>query len=143
MLARREREVPAPALGFEDLFDTFFNGWGDRRRFVAPALPPMRIWQDDEAFYVQAEVPGFDMDDLEILVQGRQLTLRGNRRFDLPEGAHELHNELRLGSFERSLQLPQPVDSEHVGAELSRGLLEVRLPKESAHRPRKIKIRSR
>jgi HSP20 family protein len=121
-----------------------FDRWGDTgsRPFAASAFPAVNVWEDAEHVYVEAELPGLDRKDLEILVMGgNQLTLKGERKFDLPEKAVWHRQERGTGSFVRVLTLPFSVNADKVDARFENGVLLVQLPKHESAKPRKIAVK--
>ncbi len=120
---------------FEGVADSISGGTCTRRAF-----PTLNAWEDDRTFIVEAEVPGLKMDDIEVLVQGDELTVKGERKASEEEGVtHHLH-ERKAGEFNRTLQLPVEIDSEKVEASLRDGVLTIKLPKSQAVLPRKIAV---
>ncbi len=120
---------------FEGVADNFSGGTFTRRAF-----PTLNAWEDDRTFIVEAEVPGLKMDDIEVLVQGDELTVKGERKESEQEGVtHHLH-ERKAGEFHRTLQLPVEIDAEKVEASLRDGVLTIKLPKSQAVLPRKITV---
>ena len=106
------------------------------------SYPSMNIWEDAEHIYAEAELPGMGIDDVEVLVAGDQLTIRGSRNVRAPEHAQALRRERPVGQFERTMVLPTPVDAEHVEAKLSNGVLAIAIPKVEEARPRKVEIKA-
>jgi len=122
-----------------------FDRWGEggRQLFGAAEFPPLNLWEEDDAFVLEAELPGMDLKDLEIYVTGHtQLTLKGERRPPAPEKGVKHRLERGYGKFVRTLTLPVAVDENNVEARLEQGVLTVRLPKHEGARPRKINIKS-
>lgn len=120
-----------------------FNRFGVGDRVFAPAYPALNLWHDADNLYVEAELPGVDLADLEIYVSGGdQLTLRGRRALpQLPKGAWH-RQERHYGEFTRVLTLPQAVDAEKVQAEMKGGVLTITLPKRAEARPRRIEVKA-
>jgi HSP20 family protein len=108
--------------------------------FGPTAFPALNIREDAEAFHVEAELPGLKMSDLEILVLGRELTIKGRRAASNVEGATYHRQERASGEFSRTVRLPVPIDSEKVAAALKDGVLAVTLPKTPEAKPRRIEI---
>lgn len=110
---------------------------------VAPVFPAMNVFEDDQAVVVEAELPGFTMNNLEISVLGHDLTIAGNREWSAPEGS-TVHRRERTGSarFSRSLRIGTPIDPDKITARLEAGVLTVTLPKAESAKPRKIQIKS-
>lgn len=106
-----------------------------------PAFPAMNLWQSDGALILDAELPGFKPEDIDVTVQHDEVTLRGSRAaFTPPEGARVVRQERAAGSFERTLRLPFTVDSEKVKAEFRNGVLTLSLPKPAEALPRKVRV---
>jgi HSP20 family protein len=128
-----------------DEMNRLFDRWGENgaRTISRGTYPALNIWEDDNQLYIEAELPGFELDDLEIYVTGEnQLSLRGERRQPELEGGTWHRQERSYGSFERLVELPYGVDSEKVSAGLKHGLLTVTLPKHRSARPRQIEVKS-
>lgn len=128
------------------------------RRFgseAAPALaesyPPLNIWGDNDNVYAEAELPGMQLDHLEIYVtDGNQLTIQGERRrYALDQGALDngvaekgawYGQERGFGQFSRTIMLPVNVDADKVEARFEHGVLLITLPKNEAAKPRRISV---
>lgn len=124
-----------------------FDRWGtDGGRFLGNlvgAFPPVNVWEDADAVHVEAELPGLDLKDLEIYVTGgNQLTIKGERKSQLPEKGVRHREERSFGAFSRVLALPFPVNADKVEARFDNGVLVVDLPKHEAAKPRKITVKS-
>jgi HSP20 family protein len=124
------------------LFDSFFGRPG------APSTQGGRVWSPFVDMYetkddlvLTVEVPGVSEKDVSVSITGDLLSIRGERRFD-PEVKDQsyLHLERVYGKFERTVQLPMPVQADKVKATYRDGLLEIRLPKVEEVKPKQIKI---
>lgn len=107
--------------------------------------PRCDVTEKDGEILVHAELPGVDAKDMEVKVQNRVLTIRGEKRVERTEDEKERHySERFFGSFERSLTIPENVDEEKIEASLKDGVLEVHLPKVAVTEPeaRKIEVKS-
>jgi HSP20 family protein len=102
--------------------------------------PAVDVHEDADAIFVQAELPGLRLDDVEVGVENDVLTLSGERKSEREEG-HYLRERWH-GAFSRSFKLPRTVDVERIEATLKDGVLSVRLPKRDNVKPRKIEVRS-
>jgi HSP20 family protein len=122
-----------------------FSRWGENgsRLFGAPVgFPPLDVWEDADHVFVEAELPGLDLKELEIYVTGgNQLIIKGERKVNVPEKGVWHRQERSFGSFSRSLTLPFNVDADKVEAHLENGVLLVKLPKHESARPRKIPVK--
>lgn len=109
----------------------------------APAYPPMNVWEDDEQFYVEAEIPGLKLGDIGITVtEGDQITISGERKPDTADGLVWHTQECGYGSFSRTVTLPAAVEAEKVEATYEAGVLKLALPKHEAARPRRIAVKA-
>jgi len=107
------------------------------------AHPGFNLWEDDDNLFVEAELPGIELDDIDIVVTGdRHLSLKGERKQPALEGGAWHRQERGFGNFARSVELPHDVDSENVSANLTYGVLTITLPKREEAKPRKIKVKA-
>lgn len=102
--------------------------------------PLINAWEIEGTLVIEAELPGFTMDNLDIALTGRELTIKGRREEIEPEGATLHRRERPVGEFSRVVRLPFDVDGERVEASLRHGVLTIRLPRAQADLPRKIKV---
>ena len=106
------------------------------------SYPAINMWEDGEHLYAEAELPGLRIDDVQVHVTDDQLTVRGARQVEVPEGARSLRRERPVGEFERTVNLPSPIETDRVEARLTDGVLTITLPKVAAVKPRKIEVTS-
>jgi HSP20 family protein len=120
-----------------------WGGDGGWARGLATTYPPVNVWEDTDHVFVEAELPGLDLKDLELYVTaGNQLTLKGERKPTLPEQGIAHRQERGFGSFVRTLTLPFDVDADRVDARFENGVLFIKLAKHAAAKPRKINVKS-
>jgi HSP20 family protein len=100
----------------------------------------INVREEDEAYVLSALVPGIKSDELNIQVLEDVIEIKVDYQVD--ENDSYLVHELPSGSFTRTLRLPAPIDAEHVEANVSDGVLTLRLPKAESARPKQIKIKS-
>lgn len=118
-------------------------GRGAGLRQAALAYPALNLWQDESNLYVEAELPGLELQDLEIFATGDdQLTIKGKRDTAALEPGTWHRRERGYGEFSRTLTLPQPVDSDKIVAEFKHGVLCVTLPKREEVKPRRIVVKA-
>jgi HSP20 family protein len=125
------------------MFEQFFRGgtgeeagWG-----VRPWAPPVDIYEIDDALVLKAELPGISKDDVSVEIHQNTLILRGQRKHEAEVKEDRYHRvERAYGTFQRSFVLPTLVDQEHVQATYKDGILELRLPKSEAAKPKRIAI---
>lgn len=101
--------------------------------------PQFDIEDTEDETILTADMPGMSNDDIDVTVQGPYLTIRGQRK--AREGRY-LRRARFAGSFERTFQLGDHYDLDHVDANLVNGELTVRLVKAAKAKPRKIKLGS-
>ena len=103
------------------------------RQCNAPWRPPIDVFETDNGLVVRAEVGGLTASEVEVLVSGEELILRGERDVDRPVGPRVYHeSRVRYGRFEAAIRLPFPVDVESATAEYTDGFLSVELPRLAA-----------
>ena len=106
-------------------------------------FPPVNIWEDDDSVFVEAELPGVEMDAIEIFVNGDdQLTIQGERGKPESDDGTWHRQERSFGKFVRMLQLPNQVDPDKVTAEAKNGVLTLTMHKKDEVKPRRIKVKS-
>jgi HSP20 family protein len=125
-------------------FDQLFGeSRGGHPQLDPTGFPALNAWEDEQSFIVEAELPGLALSDLEILMADQNtLTIKGERKQPTTDGGSWHRRERAYGAFERSLELPGAVDTEHVEASLKNGVLTIKLPKAPQIRPRKIEVKS-
>jgi HSP20 family protein len=129
---------------FQHEMNRLFDRWNEDGgpTYGSAAYPSLNVWEAGEALYVEAELPGLNLDELEIYVTGNnQLTLKGERKPAMPDKAVRHRQERGFGKFTRTLTLPFPVDPDKVEARLENGLLQIKLAKHESARPRKIVVK--
>lgn len=147
----REEERPLVELHqrMNELFDSFFEGWGLTSQ--APAAQPwslsprIDVSETDDEVRVAAELPGMDEKDIEVTLENGLLTIRGHKKQEKEEKKRNYHLvECSYGEFHRAVPLPVTVDEGKTRASFKKGVLTVTVPKtaEAKSRQRKIDILS-
>jgi HSP20 family protein len=115
------------------------NRWAPARTWS----PVVDVAEDGNEVVLRAELPGVKQSDIDIELTGDTLTLRGERKLeDEVRKDSFVRVERAYGRFQRIFTLGVPVRSDRVSAEYRDGILEVRLPKSEATKPRKVQIGS-
>jgi HSP20 family protein len=110
---------------------------------AAGVFPPMNITQDDENFYLRAEIPGIKPAELSISALRNRVAISGSREIPREHERVSYHRKERAeGAFNRSVTLPMEVDAERVDARYTDGILTLTLPKAEQAKPRQIAVRS-
>lgn len=101
---------------------------------------PMDVRVADDNYYFEAFLPGVVAEDLDVQIENNVVTIKGEIKIERNEDDRYLMKERPAGVFQRSIELPDDVDADHVDAELKNGVLTLRLPKSELSKPRKITI---
>lgn len=97
---------------------------------MADWAPSCNVSETPEEYRIEAELPGVKEEDVEVNVEHRLLTLRGERHAEKEEKGKKLHRvESSYGSFMRSFTLPEDADEDKIAADYKDGLLTVRVPR--------------
>ena len=101
------------------------------------------VREDADHLYVEAEMPGFKKDEIDITMENQQLTIAAERKLeksDGQKGGDYLLRERRYSRFLRSFTLPPTVDDQKVDAKLTDGVLTITLNKREETKPRRIQV---
>ena len=127
---------------FERRFRRLFEGTIPfMTALVPPITPAADIYETDQDYGVELEVPGYEEKELGLEVSDHTLVITGTREETKAETdkAYRLHERLER-AFERTFTLPPEIDEEHVTATFEKGVLKVHAPKLEAAKPRRIAI---
>jgi HSP20 family protein len=122
--------------------DRAFDGATTARRRHRVAWPATNVFETKDAFVIQAEVPGVVEGDVSVSVEDEVLTVRGERKSQVPAGYQVHLRERPPIAFARKLPLPARVDTDAVTAVLEHGVLTVTLPKTREALPRQIAVKA-
>ena len=137
------RGVAGSQNGSQNRVNFLFRVLNDGQDGVASAsfAPAVDIYEDAEKVVLKLEVAGVDQKDLDIRVENRTLTVKGERKFESEEKEENFHRiERRYGSFLRSFTLPSTVNTENVQASYNAGVLKLELSKKPEAQPKQIKV---
>jgi HSP20 family protein len=104
-------------------------------------IPAVDIEEREDAYVVEAEVPGVKREDVNIEVSGNELTISGEIKVREREGIIRRRTR-RVGEFEFRVVLPNEVNAEGIDAKLNDGVLTVRVPKAERAQRRRIEVKS-
>ena len=130
-------------------FDSFLTNFQERFNDLAsPFIPTVRspvidIIQEDGKYKVVAEIPGVEKDELDVEVENRYLKIKVEREHEEEkEEPGYIKRERGYGAFYRRILLPDDVESDgDIDATLEKGVLEVKIPRRSGEKTRKIDIK--
>jgi HSP20 family protein len=103
-------------------------------------LPPVDVVEDATGITLYADMPGVPKDRLALDVEGDQLSVEGEVVLSVPAGMQSGHAEVQRARYRRTFTLSKELDATKVSAELSHGVLRVRIPKAAHAQPRKIAV---
>ena len=117
------------------LFDGYDSGTAISR------YPALNMWGNADQVIVSAELPGMQIEDLDLSVVNNQLTIKGERKSDRPAEDAVCHRSERgAGSFVRTVRLPYAVENNKVSASYVDGILTITMPRQEATKPKRIEI---
>ena len=134
------RELDEMRRRMDWLFNNYFDG--QARGLASGVYPSVNLSEKDEQVILRAEIPGIKAEELEISVEGKSVSLSGQRKKESPEGARFHRSERGFGKFHKAITLPYEIDAEKVSSRLEHGILTVVLPKAEHAKPRKIQIQA-
>lgn len=132
---------------FDELFNRLTTGWPFSAQPVprlAQRVPPVEAWVDSKTkrYHLRVALPGIDPDSVQLNLQGNTLTVSAERKESREtKEVNYLHRELSYGTFERTLTLPEGVETEKISAEYQNGVLEITAPITAAALPRRIEVK--
>ena len=140
---RREWDPFADMLDLQNNINRLFNLSLTRKgeEGIAGWSPNVDIYKEGENYILKSELPGITKDDIDITIQDNLVTIKGSKKEEKEVKEDDFyHCERRFGSFQRSFELPSPIDKKNVKASYKDGVLEVILPVAEEAKPKQIKI---
>jgi HSP20 family protein len=110
-------------------------------RPAASLVPPVDIWEDAEGILVKADLPGVSREGLSVGVEGETLTIEGAVSLGESAKLRDVYAEVRVARYRRSFVLGRDLDTEKIAASLKNGVLELRIPKLEAAKPRRVPVK--
>lgn len=118
------------------------TGFGQSATFRdANVFPPVNVSEDQDSFYLQAELPGVNSNDLDVQADAKSVAISGKHDTAVGRDNFKYHRRERsAGQFSRMIALSGEIESDKVTAKLENGILLLTLPKAEAVKPRQIAI---
>ena len=108
---------------------------------TAGVFPLTNVSEDQDNYYVRAELPGMAADQIDITATVDKVSISGERAIsEEGEGVVYHRRERDSGTFSRMIGLPGPVDPDKVEASFGDGMLTIKLPKSEASKPKQIAV---
>ena len=105
-----------------------------------PASMPMDAYRQGDHFVIALDLPGVDVDSIDMTVEQNVLTIHAERRPMMADDAERVVGERTYGTFSRQLFLGETLDADRLTADYDDGVLTVRIPVAEQAKPRKIEI---
>lgn len=131
----------SPFSAIDEDFDRLFSPWiGDNSDVEMAGTCPVDISEDDEHVYIEAELPGFAKDQVEITFENSVLSIIAQRKKGEEKKGQKHLAERRFTRMARSFKLPNTVDESNIHAKLTDGVLHLKLNKRDEVKPRRIAV---
>jgi HSP20 family protein len=134
---------------FDQIFNRVIGGWptSESRGMASSGVfsPAVESFVDKNTrmYHLRIALPGIDPKDVQIHAQGNTLAIRGERKWQRSEKDVEVHyEELYYGMFDRTLTMPEGVETDKLTAEYHNGVLELSAPVAANALPRRIEVRT-
>lgn len=135
--ARRAPVISSVTDDFHGRFGRIFDDFASGR---PAAQSGVDLYETEEGYFLELAVPGLTAADIDVDVEGRQLTIKAEQEEADSEGRRYWLQSLPRGSFTRTVRVPRGVDTETVSATVQAGLLTVTMPRSPEARARKVEI---
>ena len=128
---------------FEGLFYDFARSLGLPPNGAGALFAPrMEVAETDKEIEVSVELPGLERKDVDISLDGNVLTIRAEKKAEAEQKGKNVHvAERSYGVFYRALELPAKVDPSTVEATMSKGVLNIKIPKPAQPETKKIEVK--
>lgn len=117
---------------FNSIFSDFYDALGSS---VSTKMPAVDVSNNKDSFCIEAELPGYKKDDVELKLENHNLSIMSSNSFDKEvkdkkEDGDYLVKETKLKqSFKRTFGLPKDVDEDNINAKFKDGVLVITIPK--------------
>ncbi len=112
----------------------------DAKRRAGILIPPVDVIEDVGGITLVADMPGVSKDKLDLRLETNSLTIEGELSLDIPSDMESRYAEIKHKYYQRTFALSRELDGEKAVAELTNGVLRVRIPKTQQAQPRRIHI---
>jgi HSP20 family protein len=107
----------------------------------ARVFPAVNITEDNDQYYIRAELPGIKSDEIDLQVTGKNLSISGERKIRVHDENTKYHRrEREAGKFSRVIELPGEINPDKVTAKMDNGMLTVIIAKSEVSRPKQIAV---
>jgi HSP20 family protein len=130
-----------PFRELDQLYDRMNHLWESGATETQAWIPMADVEETDEAYMIEVELPGVEQDNIDIEVNGREVTVSGEIKERERRGIMRRRTR-RVGEFQYAVTLPGDIDADNVSARLENGVLTVVVPKSQRAKPRRIAVGS-
>ncbi|MEM7332769.1 MAG: Hsp20/alpha crystallin family protein [Chloroflexota bacterium] len=124
-----------------DEFDRLFDASFSKSTPTSNWSVAIDVVENDDAYIIEASVPGIAADDLDVTLEDNVLTLKGEVKSEEASENTQYHvRERRYGSFSRRVRFPVAVNGENIAATYENGILTLNVPKAEEVKPKKIEV---
>lgn len=120
----------------DNFFDDMFSNWGVRNS----SYPAVNVYEDSKAFYLEASLPGYTTEDVNINIDKHVLHISSEKVAQKDERKYIVRERSNM-KFDRAFSLPEGINEESIEAEFKNGILTVTLPKLPVREPKKITVK--
>lgn len=106
----------------------------------AALLPPVDVIEDASGITLYADLPGVSRERVQVRVEGDRLVVEADLALPVPAGMTPLHAEVQRARYHRAFTLSKELDPDQVAAEMSQGVLRLRIPKAAHAQPRRVQV---
>ncbi len=127
---------------FNSLFDDFFDAFNN----ASLRVPPVDVYEMEDGYYIDVELPGYKNDDVDVKIDNNALTLSTSEEYNkaLDKEAESINYLVKETNtkkkFKRTFSLPKDVDEQAIVATFNNGILNIKLPKSKKLAPKTIEI---
>lgn len=118
------------------------NQAAEQTRNDRAIVPPVDIFEQDDAITILADMPGVNTESLGVEVKDHTLSIEGEIAVQMPDGVSARYADLRGSRYVRHFTLGDEIDTDGIEGTIRHGVLNVRLPKRDTHRKRRIDIQA-
>lgn len=124
----------------DSFFSNFPSLWSDE--WKETASPSSELVENENSYYLTAEIPGMNKEDIKIEASDRHLRVYGERKEEHErENTRHHYSEISYGSFSREYNFPEKISESGIEASYRNGLLRIRIPKSAKSRLQKIEVK--
>lgn len=126
--------------------DSFFNSFFDYKPVSLSETswaPKIDVTEKEQEYQIKAEIPGLNEKDINVSIENRLLTIKGEKNKEANKEDKEnkyILSERMFGSFQRSITLPENIKTDNIKASFKNGVLSIKIEKEKIEEPKKIEI---